>query len=864
MKKLLSLLLSLIMALTMFQSTMFSTSAKVVGPDLKTQLTIHTEKSAYAWGDSIVFNVDVKNVTNMTLTGVQVKSLAKDILLISAQEDTAAVGSLAPGETKTVQVTFRANSKEGITAILFPLIWLFGSYASSAYRNTSFQYEQRVQIGVFRYRFGFAIGYDGETPYEPDDEIIDLGSIENMVNEGLVEVTQNDDLSIRTIDGTFTSLTATNEEEAKAVIEQSAKIISMGNHEISGEMEVQTADTESADEVQFIMMQKKDGIPVEGGEIIILTDTNGKVIGMVNSFKDNVNTINTTPSTALDSDNEIRNAIDYDVKEDFGANTGSTTMTKELVIDAFTDSRSPKLAWKVTVSYGVQTVIYYLAANNDVLETGTIYRVMNDKISATSVTETAADSRNMQRTVNASKDGSTTSLWDMDRNIKIYKADGYYGTSYPGTLVTKGSTWNRNAISAMYNLEKTYDYYKDLGRRSYDGKGTAITASIGGEIGEDSNAFWSSTIKQYVFYEQGNNEAALDVVAHEYTHSVINTIVGGSSLRTTLTYYGETGALNEAYADIMGSLVENKSGAAKWTFGEDSSDGAIRSLANPAQYGYPTHYSAMSSSEWLDSLNRYEARDHEGVHIFGSIYALAAYKMMTDSRTSSISSKTWADIFYHSLFRLTTDAKFLDGRLAVISAAKACGFDSSKQEAIKDAFDAVGIVESDAIRIVLRWGSTPNDLDSHLTGPGVRSQSNRFHTYWIDRNYYCNGSYESSTEKLAADLDYDDTTSYGPEITTIRTMTPGTYYYYVHDYTNRDSNSSNEMALSGANVTIYKGNSSTPMLMTNGQRAAFQIKTNSNGTLWTVCKITIDNTGNVSISAVDTYSYHSSSSTVGA
>ncbi len=56
-------------------------------------------------------------------------------------------------------------------------------------------------------------------------------------------------------------------------------------------------------------------------------------------------------------------------------------------------------------------------------------------------------------------------------------------------------------------------------------------------------------------------EAALDVVGHEYTHGVVQYAVAGGN---GLIYQGESGALNESYADILGSLIENKTGAARW------------------------------------------------------------------------------------------------------------------------------------------------------------------------------------------------------------------------------------------------------------------------------------------------------------
>jgi len=230
---------------------------------------------------------------------------------------------------------------------------------------------------------------------------------------------------------------------------------------------------------------------------------------------------------------------------------------------------------------------------------------------------------------------------------------------------------------------------------------------------------------------------------------------------------------------------------------------------------------------------------------------VAAYKMMSDRRNSNVSKETWAKIYYNSLHRLSTDAKFLDARAAILATAKSYGFTNEQQEAIKKAFDDVGITEPESIRIVLTWGAEPRDLDSHLVGPGIGLFSQRFHIYFGEKNYYKNGSYSADSKDYAADLDYDDTTSFGPEITTIHSLTPGDYYFYVHDYTNGSSTDSKEMANSNAQVKIYYNDS-------HNLQQTFNVDKNSSGTYWNVFKLTIDNDKNISVSEINTYSSNAS------
>lgn len=144
-------------------------------------------------------------------------------------------------------------------------------------------------------------------------------------------------------------------------------------------------------------------------------------------------------------------------------------------------------------------------------------------------------------------------------------------------------------------------------------------------------------------------------------------------------------------------------------------------------------------------------------------------------------------------------------------------------------------LETGEWRAVLTWGAYPQDLDSHLTGPN--GYGGRFHVYYptANKNAYING-------RRVANLDVDDTTSYGPETVTINFNVgkSGTYNYYVHDYTNRYLSSSIYMARSNARVVVYKG---------NRQMAVYKVP-NKPGTKWHVFKIV-----NGSLKKVNTMSY---------
>lgn len=103
------------------------------------------------------------------------------------------------------------------------------------------------------------------------------------------------------------------------------------------------------------------------------------------------------------------------------------------------------------------------------------------------------------------------------------------------------------------------------------------------------------------------------------------------------------------------------------------------------------------------------------------------------------------------------------------------------------------------LRIVLTWGSTPRDLDSHLLGK--TSDGVNYHIYYhfmIIKN---------SQNNVEAKLDVDDTSSYGPETTTIYQPVDDDYEFYVYNYTH---NSNKELMNSGAMVQVYRGSNNQP------------------------------------------------------
>ncbi len=99
-------------------------------------------------------------------------------------------------------------------------------------------------------------------------------------------------------------------------------------------------------------------------------------------------------------------------------------------------------------------------------------------------------------------------------------------------------------------------------------------------------------------------------------------------------------------------------------------------------------------------------------------------------------------------------------------------------------------LNADSLRVVLTWGSSPSDLDSHLLIDSNSDGTQDYHVYY------------SSKTGGNATLDVDDTSSYGPETITIDVNDNATYKYYVYNYS---GGSDSTLTNSSAKIKIYIG-----------------------------------------------------------
>jgi hypothetical protein len=141
--------------------------------------------------------------------------------------------------------------------------------------------------------------------------------------------------------------------------------------------------------------------------------------------------------------------------------------------------------------------------------------------------------------------------------------------------------------------------------------------------------------------------------------------------------------------------------------------------------------------------------------------------------------------------------------------------DSYEDESFTYNFSMSPMLDGEQIRIVLNWGATPRDLDSHLLTPEI--EGNTHHIYYSNSGSYNVAPY--------AKLDTDDTNGYGPETITINQLFAGTYTYYIKNFSGGSSGLKNSDAV----VQIYSGESCAANII--------EVPTDTNGLFWHVCNI---------------------------
>lgn len=436
--------------------------------------------------------------------------------------------------------------------------------------------------------------------------------------------------------------------------------------------------TSTPEGLQYVAFERTyRGLPVVGGDFVVVTDKGGEVLGTSVAQKAKTALGSLTPT--LDRDNAREIASRQLATVDHVGATRLVVWQKD----------GSHLAWETRVTgrdageVSSQSV-YVDARNGSVL--GTREHVLHGS-------GTAAYSGPNPLSLSTSLSGSTYSMKDPATPSRVCQ-DSATNATFSGTddlwgngVATSKETGCVDAFFATQVQKAMLTSW--LGRSGMDGSGGWVPMRVGLN---DINAYYDGTQVQIGHNQANQWIGSMDVVAHEYGHGIDDRTPGGISGNGTQEFVGDVfGALTEAYANQAAAYDPPD-----YLVGEEINlvgAGPIRNMYNPSAVGDPNCYSSSIPTAEV------HAAAGPGNHWF---YLLAEGSNPTNGQPASstcngstitgIGIQKAGKIMYNAMLMKTTASSYLKYRTWTLTAAKNLYPGSCTEfNTVKAAWDAVSV-----------------------------------------------------------------------------------------------------------------------------------------------------------------------------
>ncbi|WP_224282091.1 M4 family metallopeptidase [Streptomyces sp. LS1784] len=453
------------------------------------------------------------------------------------------------------------------------------------------------------------------------------------------------------------------------------------------------------------------GLPVIGGDLIVHQKADGSVKAVDKAVAARIALSSLTPEIAADR------AV-AQVAESVRATVGVTTDADESPLTEVHQAGQAELVvWAIdgTPRLAYRTTVTGLRADGTPSRQVLVTDASDGRILATHETiQTAAGTGNGvfvgQVPLTTTQSGSEYRLQDGSRGGQS-TSDLNNGTDGTGSLFANtsnsfgdGTVNSREsaAVDAQFGAATTWDFYKNTFGRSgirNDGVGALSRVHYGSDY---VNAFWDDSCFCMSYGDGSNNTAPLteiDVAGHEMSHGV-------TAATANLNYAGESGGLNEATSDIMGTMVEwyanLPSNPPNYWIGELIN---LRGDGSPLRYMDQPSKDGASADYWDANVGNLDVHYSSGVanHFFyllsegsgaktinGFSYSSPTYD---NSTLAGIGRDKAAQIWYRALttyFTSTTD--YAGARTGTLSAAADLyGSGSAEYSAVAASWTAVNV-----------------------------------------------------------------------------------------------------------------------------------------------------------------------------
>ncbi|KOV61732.1 peptidase [Streptomyces sp. MMG1121] len=445
------------------------------------------------------------------------------------------------------------------------------------------------------------------------------------------------------------------------------------------------------------------GLPVLGGDLVVHTAGSGRTEGVTKATDATIKVASLTPQiTAAKAEKQAVSAAKTlgsakstsdGARKVIWAGSGKPVLAYETIVGGLQDDGTPNQLHVITDAATGKKLFSYQGIENatgtgKTLYSGTVSLSTTQSGSSYNLTDAT---RGGHKTYNLARKTS-------GKGTLVSNSTNTFGT---GTASTSSSDQTA-AADAAYGAQETWDFYKTTFGRSgikNDGVGAYSRVHYGSSY---VNAFWDDSCFCMTYGDgEGNKDplTSLDVAGHEMSHGVTANTAG-------LDYSGESGGLNEATSDIMGTGVEffanNSSDKGDYLIGEKIN---INGDGTPLRYMDKPSKDGSSADNWSSSVGNLDVHYSSGVanHFFYLLSEGSGAKTINgvsyDSPTSNGSKVTGIgrdkalQIWYKALTTyFTSTTNYKSARTGTLSAAKDLyGSGSTEYNAVAAAWSAVNV-----------------------------------------------------------------------------------------------------------------------------------------------------------------------------
>ncbi|MGK4583025.1 M4 family metallopeptidase [Kitasatospora sp. HPMI-4] len=456
------------------------------------------------------------------------------------------------------------------------------------------------------------------------------------------------------------------------------------------------------------------GLPVLGGDVVVHQDAKGAITSVDRALGGKLTLPSLTPKLSADKAADkaagaVKSTVGIAADEDTAAlKQVSSAGQAKLVVWAATGT--PRLAY--------ETVVEGLRADGTPSRQRLVTDAASGEVLSTHEEIQTATAAGTGRGVHDGSVRLTTTPYKTWFQLKDPTRGNQYtttlkgGTSGKGTLyISFTDRWGSGqvsngqsaAVDAQFGAAATWDFYKKtFGRNGIRNDGVGAYSRV--HFGQNyMNAFWDDSCFCMTYGDGAGNThplTSLDVAGHEMSHGV-------TAATAKLNYFGESGGLNEATSDILGTGVEFfenlPANPPNYLIGE-----SIDYFGNgkPLRYMDQPSKDGRSADYWSPSLGRLDVHYSSGVanHFFFLLAQGSGKKTINgysyDSPTfdgkpvAGIGRNKALQVWYRALtVYMTSTTDYHGARAATLKAAADLygGTGSTEYKRVAACWDAVNV-----------------------------------------------------------------------------------------------------------------------------------------------------------------------------